>query len=50
VFSGVSKSLNCGIVTIMNYQSRVTELATSITFAHEVGHNFGAEVINILVF
>ncbi len=44
LINGVLKSLNSGIVTIINYQSRVSDIVTSITFAHEVGHNFGAEV------
>lgn len=40
---GTMKSLNCGIVTVINYQTRVAEAVSQITFAHEVGHNFGAE-------
>ena len=40
---GVAKSLNSGIVTVVNYQSRVPEAVSQITFAHEVGHNFGSE-------
>ncbi len=40
---GVAKSLNSGIVTIVNYKSRVPEAVSQITFAHEVGHNFGSE-------
>ena len=40
---GISKSLNSGIVTVVNYQSRVPEAVSHITFAHEVGHNFGSE-------
>jgi disintegrin and metalloproteinase domain-containing protein 10 len=41
--SGVQKSFNSGIVTLINYQSRVAEAVSHITFSHEVGHNFGAE-------
>ena len=40
---GVLKSLNNGMVTILNYNSRVPELVTQITVAHEVGHSFGSE-------
>ncbi len=40
---GISKSLNSGIVTVVNYQARVPEAVSQITFAHEVGHNFGSE-------
>ena len=43
--NGVYNSLNCGIVTIISYQTRISELLTSITFAHEVGHSFGSQVI-----
>lgn len=43
VIHSVTKSLNTGIVTVINYQQVVTELVSQITFAHEVGHNFGAE-------
>jgi disintegrin and metalloproteinase domain-containing protein 10 len=40
---GIYKSLNSGIVTVVNYQARVPEAVSQITFAHEVGHNFGSE-------
>ncbi len=40
---GTAKSLNSGIVTVVNYKSRVPEAVSQITFAHEVGHNFGSE-------
>lgn len=40
---GIAKSLNSGIVTVVNYKSRVPEAVSQITFAHEVGHNFGSE-------
>lgn len=39
----MTKSLNTGIVTINNYNSRVPELVTLLTVAHEVGHSFGSE-------
>lgn len=30
-------------MTVVNYQARVPEAVSQITFAHEVGHNFGSE-------
>ena len=39
---GVTKSLNSGIVTIVNYASRVPQLVTQLTFSHEIGHSFGS--------
>ena len=33
---GYTKSLNTGIVTVVNYQSRVPEIVSSLTFTHEV--------------
>ena len=40
---GQAKSLNTGIVTTVNFKTKVPEAVSQITFAHEVGHNFGSE-------
>ena len=40
----VMKTLNTGMITVINHNSRTSSLMTELTFAHEVGHNLGAEV------
>ena len=46
--NGVMKSLNTGIVTIVNYKREVPQLVVQLTLAHEIGHNFGSQV-NLLL-
>ena len=39
---GKRQSLNTGIITVQNYASHIPPKVSHITFAHEVGHNFGS--------
>ena len=46
IFEGqrIIKTLNTGVITIINHHFRTSALMTELTFAHEVGHSLGAEV------
>jgi hypothetical protein len=41
----VIKTLNTGMITVINHNTRTSALMTELTFAHEVGHSLGAEVL-----
>lgn len=40
--NGQTRSLNCGMVTLVSYGQRIPQIVNQITFAHEVGHTFGS--------
>lgn len=46
---GRKKTLNTGLVTFINYNKQVPSRVSEITFAHELGHNFGAQVCALII-